>query len=315
MLRGMATPGIPIIAVCNQKGGVGKSTVTVCLASALSRTYEKRVLVVDLDPQCNATLFLGVQAPPTPEGGFTTAAVLEGGEGGALDERSIWDTAFGPTVKAIPAELRKLARFNTNIESDAPFRLRQALTHPDLAKRFDVVLIDTPPDTGRLTQNALVAATDVLIVAEPSYLSNDGTEEVTETIATAQKHYNPHLNALGIVVNKMERGKKEPTFRLGELAAMYGEDVLVEMLIPYSDPLKAITADHVPLHDDRPPSRLLKVREPFDAIAGYALGLHGRDMVDVHRRLEELKKPYVEGTAQPDGGDDGDEALAEVISL
>lgn len=310
----MATSGIPIIAICNQKGGVGKSTVTVCLASALSRTYEKRVLVVDLDPQCNSTLFLGVQTPPTPEGGFTTAAVLEGGEGGALDERSIWDTAFGPTVKAIPAELRKLARFNVNIESDAPFRLRQALNHPDLAKRFDVVLIDTPPDTGRLTQNALVAATDVLIVAEPSYLSNDGTEEVTDTIATAIKHYNPQLNALGIVVNKMEAGKREPVFRLGELVAMYGEDVLVEMVIPYSDPLKAITADHMPLHDDRPPSRLRHVRQPFDDIAAYALGLQERAMADVSRKLEELKRPYVEGTASTGGNDDGGE-LAEVISL
>lgn len=307
----MTTPGIPIIAMVNQKGGVGKSTVTVCLASALSRTYDKRVLVIDLDPQCHTTVLLRSTTTSSPTDGMTVSKVLEGGPGGALDPRCLWETSFGPSVSIIPADLTELARFNMNLELNAPYKLKFALNHPELAERFDVVLIDTPADTGKLTQNALIAATDTFIVSEPAELSIDGVEEMTKTIEIAQ-HINPQLNALGIVLNMVER-RGEPRFRRGELVAMYGADVLIDMEIPKSDPLQRImgTRQRPALHDVGPPSRFRSIRQPFDALAEYALGGASRDMKAVAAKMEEALADYRAG--MPD--EDDEDGLAEVISL
>jgi chromosome partitioning protein len=229
---------VVIVSVVNQKGSVGKTTTTLGLASAIAAAGpQRRVLVLDLDPQANATVGLGIVDPE-----WTTADVLHSATKGSV--AGAVTTTDWERVDAVPADL-SLAERETDTSLGSEFALREALKGPVLD--YDIILIDCPPSVGRLTQNALIASTHALIVTEPSRSGLRGVAEVSETISTIRKHHNKTLKLVGIIVNLMPPKGREAQLRLDELMTELGSKVW-EPPIPSRAVLAEAMVSSSPVH-------------------------------------------------------------------
>lgn len=225
-----------VIALGNQKGGVGKTTTTLGLASSAANLGLK-VLVVDLDPQANATAALGVTEPE-----WTSADVLhaaeEGNAAGAII-RTEW-----PGVDAIPADLA-LSEREQDTSLGSEFALRESMRG---LVGYDVVLIDCPPSVGRLTSNALIAATHALVVTEPSAPASQGVLRILESIEVIKKYHRKNLRLAGVLVNLMPPRGREAQLRLDELTDTLGAEVWIPPI-----PRRAVFNDAIgacrPVHE------------------------------------------------------------------
>jgi len=185
-----------IVAVVNQKGGVGKTAITLGIVSTLARRDERRVLVVDLDPQANATTGLGIDADPEA---FDVGDVIYANTEGVAAE-AITKSGWGDQVVCVPSSLAVAEReYDTALGSE--LRLRKALH--GVCDDFAMTLLDCPPNVGKLVQNALIAASYVLIVTEAETDSLRGVANVLRTIDVVKEGYNPALQTAGIVVNNL----------------------------------------------------------------------------------------------------------------
>lgn len=238
-----------VVAILNQKGGVGKTTVTLGLASAAAHAGH-RVLVVDLDPQSSSSWVLGAN-PATVE--VSAAEVLSR----TPASRAISTTTWSDGIHLLSASNRLQGREHGN-----PQRLRAALA--EVSGAYDAILIDCPPSLGNLTTSGLTAADHAVIVVEPSALGLRGIGAVADVIDEVWDWHNADLELSGVIVNKVPGVSSEADRRLDELTRIVGKKAIWQPSIPQRVIVNQAIGERRAIHSYG--ARSTDVSEAFDAL-------------------------------------------------
>lgn len=230
-------------AVLNQKGGTGKTTVTINLAAQLA-AQKRRILVVDADPQGNSTSASGINKQWMSGGVYN---VLQGGEVAAslLYSLTCRYYVLGANSRLAGAEIELPA------ESGWRVLLRDALR--DVAADFDFVFIDCPPSLGVLTVNALVAADQVLIPMQCEYFAMEGLSDLADTIRRLRANLNPNLKIAGIIRSMLDSRNLLARDVSDELDLHFGDKVF-RTAIPRNVRLAEAPSHQLPIADYAPSS-------------------------------------------------------------
>lgn len=204
-----------VATLCNQKGGVGKTTTAVNLARA-AHLRGLRTLIADLDPQANTTSTLLGKAPDTD---VETIADVLSARTDATAADVIVPTGWAG-VDVLPSGGDALADVGAELVTMGPgreHRLRESLSK--LAKDYELILLDSPPALDQLTINALTAANRVIIVTTAALFSADGIARLMATISAVRQYANPQLTLAGLVINMLEERTRRQRHWMTELTA------------------------------------------------------------------------------------------------
>jgi chromosome partitioning protein len=184
-----------IIAIANQKGGVGKTTTSINLAASLG-VLEKKVLLIDADPQANASSGLGIDVEGVEIG---TYQVLEH----TASAKDVIVKTTSPNVDLIPAHIDLVAiEIELVDKQDREYMLKKALV--EIKDDYDYILIDCAPSLGLITLNSLVAADSVIIPIQCEYFALEGLGKLLNTIKSIQRIHNPDLDIEGLLLTMFD---------------------------------------------------------------------------------------------------------------
>jgi chromosome partitioning protein len=260
-----------VVATLSLKGGVGKTTAALGLAGA-AQMHGMRTLVVDLDPQANATVAL--------DAGETDATVAD-----VLDEptravlrRAITPSGWGDEVDVLvgaeqterhnrpdpgPAQLGRLVRAFSRLDG-----LHDEPGAPEV-EPYRLVIVDCPPSLGQLTRSALAAAHRAVLVTDPTMFAVSGVQRAFDAVQTERERGNPELQPLGVLVNRVRPRNSEHEFRIGELRELFGP-LVFSTVIPDRSAIQQAQGACLPIQRwDTPGAR--EVSAVFTALLGRVL--------------------------------------------
>jgi cellulose biosynthesis protein BcsQ len=217
---------VHVLSVSSLKGGVGKTTVALGLASA-AFSQGLRTLVVDLDPQCDATTGLGAIG----EFAETVADVIQNPRHSIVHRAivsSTWNKLHSGTIDVMVGSPKTQTLDTPSPTINEIWRLEVALAK--LESSYDLVIIDTPPSVNGLTRTAWVASDRVIIVSEPSLFSVVAADRTMHALAELRRGLTNRLETLGILINRFRPQSTEGDFRVSELREKYGNRILPEVV-------------------------------------------------------------------------------------
>jgi chromosome partitioning protein len=204
-----------VLSIANQKGGVGKTTTSINLAAAIA-LKKKKTLLIDLDPQSNASISFFSQEEIQSDTMYDIFAEHP------LEMAKIIRPTKDPYLFVAPARLA-LARLEQQMagQFDAPFKLKDALS--PVLKDYDYIVLDTPPALGILTVNALVASTHLLVPIQAAYFAIEGTDDLLETYGRIRSRPNPDLKVLGVVITLFDKRTNISRDTHEQIRSVFGE--------------------------------------------------------------------------------------------
>ena len=257
-----------VAAVLNQKGGVGKTTVTLGLAAAAQRAGDP-CLVVDLDPQGSAGWAMGVEADDEH---LTVGDVIRTGDPSVARAATV-TSGWGEGIDVLPSSRNLIDREGDGNDPAAALRLRTALE--PMLDDYKVVLVDCAPSLGPTTRSGLALADRILLVVELSALSVRGAEAVLETVEDVWSELNPGLDVGGVIVNRAPAVSTEAYRQEQELNRLMGKRAVWRPFIPQRTVLNEAVGDRCPVQ---------------------ALGYRAKDIIEVFDALyRKLKRVNASG--------------------
>jgi chromosome partitioning protein len=210
-----------IIALANQKGGVGKTTTTINLGAYLAES-KRQVLIVDLDPQGNTSSGLGVRQADLADGDLYDVLV------DGLDPRKVIRPTVVKGLSLLPASaVLAAAEIELVAAPKREFRLREALA--DLP--YDYILVDCPPSLGLLTLNGLTAADSIIIPVQAEFYALEGLGQLVQTVQRVRKGLNPALDLMGVVLT-MHNGRTSLSTQVHDEVKRHFPDTIFDTVIP-----------------------------------------------------------------------------------
>lgn len=251
-----------VIALANQKGGVGKTTTAVNLGADLA-TLGKRVLLVDADAQGNATSGVGISKADISKDIYDVL----------VNEEPIVNTIMHTNHKdldIVPATIQLSgAEIELTPQLAREIRLKQALE--TVEDQYDYVLIDCPPSLGLITINAFTASNSILIPVQSEYYALEGLSQLLNTIALVRKHFNPDLKVEGVLLT-MYDARTNLGAQVNEEVRNYFKDSVYDTIIPRNVRLSEAPSFGMPISDYDPKS---KGAECYLSLAKEVLAAHG----------------------------------------
>ena len=256
---------VQIISVANQKGGVGKTTTTINLGASIAN-HGYKVLIVDIDPQGNATSGLGIEKSTVDKDIYNVL----------IDEIPLSETIHHTETKnldAVPATIQ-LAGAEMELTSmmARETRLKQGID--EVSHEYDFILIDCPPSLGQLSINAFTASDSILIPVQIEYYAMEGLSQLLNTIRLVQKHFNKNLGVEGVLLTMLDARTNLGAEVVKEVQSYFNKKVY-KTIIPRITKLAEAPSYGKPITEYAPKSRGSQV---YDSLAKEVLKAHGKKL-------------------------------------